>query len=47
MSENKISILLVDDHKVLRDGLRALLESEDNLAVIAEAGTAEQAIQLD
>ena len=46
MSEDKISILLVDDHKVLRDGLRALLESEDNLSVIAEAGTAEQAIQL-
>ncbi len=46
MNEGKISILLVDDHKVLRDGLRALLESEDNLAVIAEAGTAEQAIQL-
>lgn len=46
MSENKISILLVDDHKVLREGLRALLESEDNLTVIAEAGAAEQAIQL-
>jgi len=46
MNDNKISILLVDDHKVLRDGLRALLESEDNLSVIAEAGTAEQAIQL-
>lgn len=42
----KINILLVDDHKVLRDGLRALLESEDDLAVIGEAGTGAQAIEL-
>ena len=41
-----VRILLVDDHKVLRDGLRALLESEDNLTVIAEAGTGQEAITL-
>ena len=41
-----INILLVDDHKVLRDGLRALLESEDDLVVIAEAGTGQEAIDL-
>ena len=28
MTNSPITILLVDDHKVLRDGLRALLESE-------------------
>lgn len=41
-----VNILLVDDHKVLRDGLRALLESEDGLVVIAEAGTGQEAIDL-
>ncbi|MCG3209036.1 MAG: Oxygen regulatory protein NreC [Anaerolineae bacterium] len=46
MANQKIEILLVDDHKVLRDGLRALLESEDDLVVVAEADTGGQAIQL-
>lgn len=46
MAENKISILLVDDHVMLRDGLRALLESEADLAVVAEAGTGAEAIKL-
>ncbi|MFO7540067.1 MAG: response regulator transcription factor [Chloroflexota bacterium] len=44
--DNKTTILLVDDHKVLRDGLRALLESEPDMVVVAEAGTAVQAIAL-
>lgn len=39
-----VSVLLVDDHKVLRDGLRALLESEEDLRVVKEAGTAAAAI---
>lgn len=43
--ETRIRILLADDHKVLRDGLRALLEGEDDMEVIAEAGTVEEAIQ--
>ncbi len=42
----KTRILLVDDHKILRDGLRALLESEDNLAVVGEADTGAQGIAL-
>ena len=41
-----ISILLVDDHKVLRDGLRALLESEPDLTVVAEAGNGRDAIRI-
>jgi two-component system response regulator NreC len=40
------TILLVDDHKVLRDGLRALLESEPELTVVAEAGNGRDAIRL-
>jgi len=46
MSPNQITTLLVDDHKMLRDGLKALLESEDNIQVIAEADTGQQAIKL-
>jgi two-component system, NarL family, response regulator NreC len=44
--DRKITILLVDDHKMLRDGLRALLESEADITVIAEADTGGQAITL-
>ncbi len=44
--ETKIRILLADDHKVLRDGLRALLEGEGDMGVIAEAGTVDDAVQL-
>lgn len=41
-----IRILLADDHKMLRDGLRALLEGEDGMQVIAEAGNVQDTIQL-
>ncbi len=40
-----LRILLVDDHKVVRLGLRALLESEPDLEVAGEAGTAAEGIQ--
>ena len=39
-----IRILLVDDHAVLRAGLKALLDAEDDLRVVGEAGTGEEAI---
>lgn len=32
-----VRILIVDDHKILRDGLRALLEEEPDMIVLAEA----------
>ncbi len=37
-------VLLVDDHEVVRGGLRALLEAQDDLEVVAEAGTVAEAI---
>ena len=37
-------MFLVDDHEVVRRGVAALLESEQDIEVIGEAGTAEQAI---
>jgi two-component system response regulator NreC len=39
-----IRILLVDDHAVLRAGLKSLLDAEDDMAVVGEAGTGEDAI---
>ena len=39
-----IRIVLVDDHPVIRAGLRALIEGQDDLAVVAEAETLEQAV---
>ncbi len=46
MRAETIRILLVDDHAVLRAGLRALLEAEPDLEVVAEAGTGEDGIAL-
>jgi two-component system, NarL family, response regulator DevR len=39
-----VRVFLLDDHEVVRRGLRELLESETDLAVIGEAGTAEEAL---
>lgn len=41
-----IRLLLVDDHEIVRRGLRELLESNDDLHVIAEAGTLEDALDV-
>lgn len=37
-------ILLVEDHKATRDEMRALIESEPGMSVVAEAGTGEAAV---
>lgn len=37
-------VFLLDDHEVVRRGLRELIESEDDLAVVGEASTAEEAL---
>jgi len=39
-------IVLADDHQIVRQGLRALLEAEDDLAVVGEADTGLEALQL-
>jgi len=40
-----ISVFLVDDHRVLRDGLRVLLESQDDIEVVGEAENGNGAIE--
>ena len=39
-----VRVFLLDDHEIVRRGLRELLESEDDLMVVGEAGTAEEAL---
>jgi DNA-binding NarL/FixJ family response regulator len=41
-----INLLLVDDHEVVRTGLRMLLEGQPDMKIVAEASTGEQALQL-
>jgi len=42
----KIRILIVDDHQLLREGLKALLLTDDSLEVVGEASSGEQAVEL-
>ena len=42
----QISILIAEDHKIVRKGLKALLELEDDLIVIAEAENGVEAVEL-
>jgi two-component system, NarL family, response regulator DevR len=39
-----LRVMLVDDHEIVRDGIRAMLQSEDDIVVTAEAGTVREAI---
>lgn len=41
----KITILIVDDHKIVRDGIRSLIEAEEKLVIIGEASNGKEAIQ--
>jgi DNA-binding NarL/FixJ family response regulator len=45
MNARKISVLLVDDHTVVRQGLRALLRPEEDIEVVGEAENGRQAVQ--
>jgi DNA-binding NarL/FixJ family response regulator len=46
MHIKKISVLLVDDHAVVRQGLRALLEAEGDIVVVGEAENGREAVVL-
>jgi DNA-binding NarL/FixJ family response regulator len=46
MAAKSVGILIVDDHEVVRMGLRTLLEKRDGFTVVGEAGTAEEALRV-
>lgn len=43
---DKIKILLVDDHSVLREGMRSILEKKEDLTVVGEASDGIEAVRL-
>jgi DNA-binding NarL/FixJ family response regulator len=43
---DSLKVMLVDDHEVVRQGLRALLEAEDDIEVVAEADSGPSAVSL-
>ena len=45
-NSTSIRILLADDHTILRQGLRDLLERQEGLTVIAEANNGHEAVEL-
>lgn len=44
MSQGKIRLYLLDDHAVVRRGLRAVLELEDDFEIVGESGTVAEAV---
>ena len=46
MIDNKIKVLLVDDHSIVRNGVRRMLETVDDIEVTGEAETAQDAMRL-
>src|SRR5262245_34599139 len=43
---NSIRLLIVDDHLVVRIGLRSMIESQSDMIVVAEAANGNEAVQL-
>jgi NarL family two-component system response regulator LiaR len=46
MPDGNISVLIVDDHAIVRQGLRTLLELQDDLTVVGEAANGKIAVEL-
>ena len=43
---NKIKVMLVDDHTMVREGLKLALNSQENIEIIGEAGSGIEAVEL-
>jgi DNA-binding NarL/FixJ family response regulator len=46
MPDHEISVLLVDDHSLVRRGFRRMLEDEEDIRVVGEASDGEEAVKL-
>ncbi len=45
MSSKNITVIIVDDHALMREGLMKILELDDNIDVISEAGNGEEGME--
>ena len=45
-TKTTIRVLLADDHEIFRDGLRKLLESEDDISIVGEAANGNECIRM-
>ena len=41
-----LRLMLVDDYQVIRDGLKAVLRREEDMSIVAEAGSADEAVRV-
>ncbi len=46
MDSKKISILMIDDHSIVRNGIKMMLGTTDDIEIVAEAESAEEAQRL-
>lgn len=46
MSEEQIRVLIVDDHELIRRGMRMVLDAEDDMRVIGEAASGAEAVHM-
>ncbi|NGZ99247.1 MAG: DNA-binding response regulator, partial [Nitrospira sp. WS110] len=46
MKQPQTSIVLIDDHEMVRRGLRALLHLEPDMTILGEAGTVAEGVSL-
>jgi DNA-binding NarL/FixJ family response regulator len=45
VTADRLRVMLVDDHEVVRDGIRSLIEAQPDLTVVAEAGSVAEAVR--
>ena len=46
VDNSRLRLLLVDDHAIVREGMRAVLEEESDVAVVGECGSGDEALQV-
>ena len=45
MASEQLRVMLVDDHEVVRGGIKALLQAQEDMSVVAEAGSVAEALR--
>lgn len=46
MNTTKIKVIVVDDHKLIREGIKSLVGKETNIEIVDEAETGEKAVRM-